>query len=410
MPATNRGALSKRYAAISTFHTKQLHRPKGLDPTVTSLLLAQINDLATVNLTSLKERLNYFVSSIRNIGEFAAVVITDKDYIIGASPVTCPKGLPYPWPLGRLWPVRGPIKPSMPPPDFRCLAASRGCSCPLGRPLVVPLAAGEQISGMLVAWPKKGRSRGAESEQVVAQLGQFAGLALATVGLRRQVAQARELEFYALQAQISPHFILNALNTLIMYSRVSPQRTRRLLRYLATFFRYKLVDTRQMLVPLREELRFTRAYLLLERARFGRRLKVRRNIEPAALDCLVPVLCLQPLVENAIKHGLGQKPEGGNVDIVIGLKGASLFITVADNGAGIPLEDIDQITAPGHSRGNGLGLANVHRRLQHLFGDHCGLRLASTPGKGTTVSLHLPILKASPTREESKFEAEGPDR
>lgn len=408
MPAGNEGRFTARHAGPPPFGRGQ-SRPV-LDPAAIAVLLAQIEALATGSPLARREQMYNVATSIRNIGDFAAVVITYKDFIIGSSPRTCSRGLKYPWPFARLWSAVEEQAQASVPPGFRCLAATTACSCPLGRPLVVPLSSQGERRGMLVAWRKdRRRLEEGPDEQVAASLAPFAALALATALLKEQATRCQQLEFYALQAQIRPHFLLNALNTVIASSRVSPQKARRLLRYLATLFRYKLAKADRVLVPLREELAFTRAYLLLEKARFGPRLKFRQYIEPAALTCLVPTFCLQPLVENAIKHGLGPKPEGGCVEIAVGLRRGSLFVTVADDGIGMAPEALARVTSPGHGRGNGIGLVNVHRRLQYLFGASYGLCLASTPGKGTTVSVRLPLIKPG-LEGGNPFEIEGLNR
>lgn len=335
--------------------------------------------------------LDDFAASVRKIGHFAAVVITAKDAIIAASPPTCPQGHTYPWPWHALRPRFDAGKPYLAAIDFRCAWIERGCACYLGRPLVAPLRLAGGEAAALVAWRKAQEQEGITQREALL-LAQFTALALAVSRLRKEAEQGRQRELYALQAQINPHFVLNALNTIMMSSRISPHRTRRLLHYLAIFFQHKLT-THEPLVTLREELRFVRAYLLLEKARFGHRLQLYRQVDPRALDCLVPTLSIQPLVENAVKHGLGPKAEGGKVGLVIAVQDASLLITVTDDGVGMPPEDLEAILTPGYGRGHGLGLSNVHRRLQHVFHGNYRLHLASSPGGGTTVSLELPALR-----------------
>jgi two-component system, LytTR family, sensor kinase len=193
--------------------------------------------------------------------------------------------------------------------------------------------------------------------------------------MNRLVAQA---ELRALQSQINPHFLFNALNTL--YGTIPRQAAgaRRIVLNLAEIFRYFLQSDKTF-VPLSEEMQIVRAYLEVEQLRLGDRLHVEIRMEDAALDALIPVLSIQPLVENAVKHGVAQRAEPGFIRIRSELHGEELRIVVENSGSGSRME----------SAGAGVGLENVRRRLEICYGSEAALRLDVRPDI-TTAKLSLP--------------------
>lgn len=195
---------------------------------------------------------------------------------------------------------------------------------------------------------------------------------------RARLAQA---ELRALRAQISPHFIYNALGAIASFVRTDPERARDLLLEFAEFTRYSFRSHGEF-TTLAEELRSIDRYLTLERARFGDRLKVRLRIAPEVLPVVLPFLCVQPLVENAVRHGLSQKPGGGLVSIDATDAGAECHITVEDDGVGMDPSSLME--------GDHHGLSNVDDRLRALFGDEFGLVVETAPEAGTKVSMRVP--------------------
>ncbi|MGQ9826221.1 MAG: sensor histidine kinase, partial [Desulfotomaculales bacterium] len=160
---------------------------------------------------------------------------------------------------------------------------------------------------------------------------------------------------------------------------------------LSSFFRHNLQRADQF-VTLGEELAHVDSYLAIEQARFGDKLRVVRQIEPAARSCLVPSFTLQPIVENAVRHGLYPREEGGRVEISAAVSSGELVIEVRDDGVGIPREEQERIFISGYGRGGGagIGLSNVNERLKNIYGPHCALRLTSQPGRGTAVVIRIP--------------------
>jgi hypothetical protein len=217
---------------------------------------------------------------------------------------------------------------------------------------------------------------------------------------KRQVAEeerlramATEAELKALKAQIDPHFLFNTLNTIASLIHSDPAGAEATVERLAGMFRYVLAGSERGAVPLREELAFLDDYLAIEQARFGQRLHVRREIAPETLDAPVPSLLLQPLVENAVRHG---QSDDGRVDLALSvvLDGDHVAITIADRGPGmLPA----QASGPERAAGPawGYGLRNVDERLAKSYGEAHRLAIAANRPTGTRVSLRIPLGGAS---------------
>ncbi|HEY3241285.1 MAG TPA: ATP-binding protein, partial [Acidimicrobiia bacterium] len=170
------------------------------------------------------------------------------------------------------------------------------------------------------------------------------------------------------------------------FVRSDPERARELLLEFADFTRYSFRRHGQF-TTLAEELRSIDKYLALERARFGERLEVTLQVAPEVLAVAVPVFVLQPLVENAVRHGLEKKPGRGHISIVASDAGPECNITVEDDGVGM---DPQLVRSSLTGRSGGIGLANVDERLRTVFGSDFGLVVETAPGAGTKVSLRVP--------------------
>lgn len=205
------------------------------------------------------------------------------------------------------------------------------------------------------------------------------------------------MELKALQSQVNPHFLFNTLSTIAGLSIFeSAAKTTELVQSLSRLLRYSLRSIGQM-VALSEELAYVNDYLAIQKARFGDRIAVETDISPAIGTAQVPVLTLQPIVENAIIHGLEAKMDG-LLRLVAREEAERVVILVIDNGVGIEparLAEIQELRAgmSGRSHTTGLGFANVHKRLQHFFGTSYGLQLDSVPGQGTKVTIALPLIQ-----------------
>jgi two-component system LytT family sensor kinase len=200
--------------------------------------------------------------------------------------------------------------------------------------------------------------------------------------LRRLVSQA---EFRALQAQINPHFLFNALNTLYGTIDRRSQDARSMVLNLADIFRYFLQGDR-VTIQLSEELRIIQAYLEIEKLRLGDRLETEIIVSEPAQAAMIPILSIQPLVENAVKHGIAAKEGPGRVSLVAKTTDLGLRITVEDTGVGF--EESSKHSGE-RGKGAGVGLENVRRRLLLCYGTAAALEIQST-GSGSVVSFFIP--------------------
>lgn len=199
--------------------------------------------------------------------------------------------------------------------------------------------------------------------------------------LREEAARA---ELAALQARINPHFFFNTLNTIASLLAEDAEQAEELLETFADLFRYAFAAADAAPVPLRDEIAFTRGYLRIERARFGDRLRVTWGLDPASLAARVPGLILQPLIENAVGHGLAPRARGGRIDVSTAVDGGALRIDVVDDGVGLS-DAGDRLVRDGH------GLGNVARRLRTAYGGRAALALSPGPGgAGARARLTLP--------------------
>ena len=204
-----------------------------------------------------------------------------------------------------------------------------------------------------------------------------------------------EAEIRALQAQINPHFLYNTLNTISYYVRSDPETARQLISYLSDYFRHSL-NNPSKLIPLSEELHVIECYTELERARFGDRLQITYDFPKDKLDLIqVPPLLLQPLVENAVIHGIFQRPEGGRIKAGLIEHKDYFKIYVYDTGVGIPRNKISKLLID-HKRRDHIGLINVHQRLISLFGEKSGLHIVSRENRGTLVFTKIPKIESHP--------------
>ena len=199
--------------------------------------------------------------------------------------------------------------------------------------------------------------------------------------LRKLLAQA---ELRALRAQIDPHFFFNALNSVAALIHRDPAAAEELIEDLADLFRHSFKPSRDF-IALDEELRLVETYLKVERRRFGDKLRFNQAVTPEALTARIPALTVQPLVENAVKHGIGNLPEGGQITLSAAVKDGRLKIAVADTGAGIAPAALPQLFT------RGVGLNNINERLSALYGEKSRLRIDSYPGQGATVSFWVPL-------------------
>jgi len=241
-----------------------------------------------------------------------------------------------------------------------------------------------------------------EIDAVVQGLG--TALILAIIGQVRerdeQTRVAALAEARALQARMNPHFLFNALNALGALSRVAPREVPRATGRLRQFLRASFDQQERLFVPVEEELAVVRAYLDIESLRLGDRLKVEQTIDPGSLDALMPPFSFQPLVENAVQHGLHSSPGAGRLQLMVRPSGSWLEMSVIDDGRGVPATEVEQLFFGKRARAHALVL--LRRRLQGLFGRKFQLEVQSEIGEGTTVIMRVPFRKRLAVNLESK--------
>jgi LytS/YehU family sensor histidine kinase len=251
-------------------------------------------------------------------------------------------------------------------------------ACPLGAAAVVPLQLVDGPAGAVVAYSTQASPLDQAAVDTLESVGR-------QLSAQLQLSELHSATTTALQAQMEPHFVFNALNTIASFIRTEPERARRLVLAFADHLRSRLASP-SAFVPLDEELRHVRSYLELEQARFGDGLQVTIDAAPDALAVRIPPLTIQPLVENAIKHGKTDRTL--NLLVRARVRRGTLRVTVRDDGRGIARDVIDRVLEPGVGEGTGLGLANVDQRLTAHYGE--GVRLRSFPF-GTVVRLEVPV-------------------
>jgi signal transduction histidine kinase len=218
--------------------------------------------------------------------------------------------------------------------------------------------------------------------------------------LRTELVRA-ELE--ALRARLQPHFLFNALNTISSMIAGRPEAAERMVARLGELLRYSLDRDGTEAVELREELELVASYLAIEEARFEDRLRVQWSIDPATLPARVPPLLLQPIVENAVRHGISPRSEPGRIEIVAERVDGMLRLVVRDDGVGLPADGV-------RTGRDGLGLKSTRTRLERLYGDRHGFRIDPAPGGGVIVELTIPFRVAAPSGGGSRCgeSAKGP--
>ncbi len=258
--------------------------------------------------------------------------------------------------------------------------------CLLRAAVVAPLQVQGRRVGSLIGLFRTLSAVSPEDTRGVEEAARLVSAQLALAGLAEQEKRLAQAELRALRAQISPHFIYNALAAVASYIHTSPEEARELLSEFAEFTRYAF-QTERSYVTLAEELRYVEKYLSLERARFGDRLEVRLEVPPEVLQAPLPVLSLQPLVENAVRHGVEGSINPRRIEVLAADLGRDVEVRVSDDGAGM---DSREARAALAGAGRGIGLFNVNERMLATFGEGYGLDIHTAPGEGTTVTLTLP--------------------
>lgn len=258
--------------------------------------------------------------------------------------------------------------------------------CPVRYAIAAPVTVGGEVRAVLTAYA------GVASAALVratSEVARWASGQLELAELDNSKSRLIEAEVRALRAQISPHFIYNSLTAIASFVRTDPARARDLLLEFADFTRYSFRRHGDF-TTLAEELRSIDQYLMLERARFGERLTVTLQVSPEVLPVAVPFLCLQPLVENAVQHGMEDKGGNCHISIVAQDAGSEAWISVEDDGLGMDPDACRRILAGRGDPGSGIALGNIDERLRQVYGDDYGLVVETAVGAGTKVNVRVP--------------------
>ncbi|WP_329158601.1 histidine kinase [Streptomyces sp. NBC_01717] len=275
--------------------------------------------------------------------------------------------------------------------------------CPLRWAVAVPLTVDHRVLGSLIAYAPR---ESAVLARAAGEVARWVCVQLELAELDRSRTQLIEAEIRALRAQISPHFIFNSLAAIASFVRTDPEQARELLLEFADFTRYSFRSHGDF-TTLADELHSIDQYLALVRARFGKRLSVRLQVAPEVLPVALPFLCLQPLVENAVKHGLEgavalprdlNSARAGETPIRISISaldaGSEAVVVIEDDGTGMDPERLRQILRGEGGTSTGIGLLNVDERLRQVYGDDYGLVIETGIGAGMKITVRLPKYRA----------------
>lgn len=258
--------------------------------------------------------------------------------------------------------------------------------CKLQSAVVIPLMQGNDVIGTLKLYREEKNAISPVDINLAKGLGSLFSTQIELRMIEEKAMLLERAELKALQAQINPHFLFNAINTIVSLVRTDPEAARTLLQNLGLFFRnsFQLEKTE---VSIHQEIAQIRAYLEIEKARFGEKLKVEFKI-PTSLDFYLPPFLLQPLVENAVKHGIMVKRDGGEILVEARVDKKKVTLTVEDNGVGM---DANQLkTLLGENNNESIALNNINKRLITKYGEKFGLLIESKKDRGTKVTICIP--------------------
>ncbi|RFU62425.1 sensor histidine kinase [Peribacillus glennii] len=266
-------------------------------------------------------------------------------------------------------------------------------SCPLRAAVVLPLKVHQNTVGTLKLYFEKPDQLNEVEKELAEGLAKLFSAQLELALAENQSKLLKDAEIKALQAQVHPHFLFNAINTISALCRTDAEKARKLLLELSHFFRSNLQGARHTLIPLEKELEHVKAYLSLEQARFPDKYQITIEIQPSLEGTLLPPFTLQPLVENAIHHGFPRVHSKGDVKIAVRRVDQHMHISVKDNGKGIPPDKFELLgKQPVHSKhGTGTALVNIWERLEGIYNENASFEIKSTEGCGTEITVSIPI-------------------
>ena len=265
--------------------------------------------------------------------------------------------------------------------------------------IIVPLLVQDRAVGTIKFYYRRDLDIDRTQLAIAEGLGLLLSTQLSSYELDKQAELTARAEVKALQAQINPHFLFNALNTIASFTRTNPTKARDLLREFSLFYRRTLESSEKALIPLSQELQQTRSYLRIEKARFGEdRIVESERVESGCESLPVPSFLVQPIVENAVRHAM--RDEGPlHVEVQVATDGNDILIAVTDDGLGMDDAVASRLmaeaveprtpTGAGAEKGAGMALRNVAERIERFYGVGSGVEIVSKPGEGTCVTLRL---------------------
>jgi two-component system LytT family sensor kinase len=298
--------------------------------------------------------------------------------------------------------IRKAQRAAIPHTNLKCNQRGR---CPMRIAVIVPLIPDGQVEGTLIVVGGVSSKRLIRAADEVAK---FVSIQLELAKLDESKQALAKAEVRMLRAQISPHFLYNALNSISSLIRTDPERARELLQEFADFTRYSFRTSGQF-TTLAEELRNIDRYLTIQAQRYADRLNVRIKIAPEVLHVVVPFLVLQPLVENAVQHGISPKPGGGTVTVVAQDNGNEALISVEDDGVGMDADRLFADLRDAHKTGSHVGIGNINQRMRSVFGDEYALMAETAPGAGMKVILRVPKFFPGVRPDLPKYGTEEPE-
>lgn len=266
-------------------------------------------------------------------------------------------------------------------------------ACPLRAAIIAPLKQKDEIVGTLKFYFRSKKEVTKVSIELISGLSQLLSNQLEIAKAEQSYQLAKEAEIKALQAQISPHFLFNSLNTVVSLIRTDPIKARKVLISLSHFLRKNVETTTASLTTIEQEIAHVQAYLNIEQTRFEDRLTVNYELDQSLLDFTIPPLTLQPIIENAMKHGINQRKADCRISISVTKDKEHIKVSVSDNGKGISAErkkklGIERVES---ETGTGMALYNVNRRLEMVFGEQAMLCIESEENEGTMIHFTLPM-------------------
>lgn len=319
--------------------------------------------------------------------DFAAITLTDREKILshnGAGTKRHDVGKPIVTYL-----TESVLNAQKPKVMDKCL--ENDCeylnSCPLKSSLTLPLSDGEMVVGTLKLY----KNTEASITELDVELGEGLAKLISTEikisKIERKDKLLKEAEYKALQSQINPHFLFNSLTVIASVCRVEPDKARELILNLSQHFR-KNINTKNKMVTIQEEIEHVKAYVAIEKARLNEDLEIEYRIEDQ-LSFDIPPLTLQPMVENAIKHGIYPKKGGGRIIFSIHKQQNQFIIVIKDNGVGMPETFLEAYQRGVIEKTDSYGLNNVIERLKSSFGERFNLKIDSMPNEGTTIEFRV---------------------